>query len=262
MRTSTLLLSALGATVFAAPTLPVLNPDAALPGSIDTVSEYFNMLASKVQASKLMSLAPVCDLSKAQLPVLTGATTLPPPTAGFVLKHVALGRGTQNYTCDVNNATAVPAANGAIATLFNASCIAATYPDLAKQLSKVALQFNLTGDETKMSPSNLAVTGSHWFPNLTTPFFNLDVSRDLKLGQAACAKNNSAPAPADAAKGQQGEPAVPWLKLVTKAGTTGDLQEVYRVETAGGSAPATCKGMPASFTVQYAAEYWFYAGKK
>lgn len=35
---------------------------------IETVSEYFNMLAQKVQAGKDMMVAPVCDLSKAVMP--------------------------------------------------------------------------------------------------------------------------------------------------------------------------------------------------
>src|SRR2546430_2496894 len=43
---------------------------------------------------------------------------LPPPN-GTVLKHVALGLGTQNYTCATPQSTAVPAANGAKAQLYD-----------------------------------------------------------------------------------------------------------------------------------------------
>jgi hypothetical protein len=39
-----------------------------------------------------------------------------------------------------------------------------------------------------------------------------------------------------------------------KSGSYGDLQEIYRVNTAGGNPPATCAGMPATFEVEYAAE--------
>lgn len=119
-------------------------------------------------------------------------------------------------------------------------------------LPKVALQFNVT-DAPKLAPSNLVVSGVHYFTNLTTPFFNLD-SASAKLGQAGCSKNASVSAPPDAPKGQQGEAAVAWLKLLTRTGATGELQEVYRLETAGGSAPATCVGMPAAFEVQYSAQ--------
>ncbi|KAB5575915.1 hypothetical protein GE09DRAFT_1215654 [Coniochaeta sp. 2T2.1] len=255
MRASILLASALGATVFAAPATPTFNADAAAPGGLDSVAEYFNMLAVKVKESRKMAAAPICDLSKAQMPIAS-PTPLPPPAAGYILKHVAIGRGTQNYTCDTKNATAVPVGNGALATLYNASCIASAYPDLLNTLPKVAIQFNLT-DVPKMPPSNLVVSGIHYFTTATTPFFNLDIGAE-KLGQANTAKNASVPAPADAPKGQGGEAAVAWLKLNTKPGATGDLTEVYRLETAGGSAPATCVGMPAEFNVEYSAQYWFF----
>jgi hypothetical protein len=76
------------------------------------------------------------------------------------------------------------------------------------------------------------------------------------VGFAPCAKNNSVPAPAGASVGQNGVGlgAVPWLKLTTREGATGGLEEVYRVNTAGGVAPATCGSIQGTFEVQYAAE--------
>lgn len=165
---------------------------------------------------------------------------------------MAIGRGTQNYTCDANNATAAPVAFGAKATLYNASCIAGLYPDVLNSLPEVALQFNIT-DAAEMAPSNLIVSGHHFFISMTTPFFDLNTAT-MQLGEAPCAKNASITAPAGSPKGREGEGAVTWLKLTTKAGATGNLQEVFRVQTAGGSAPATCAGMPAAFEVQYAAQ--------
>lgn len=183
------------------------------------------------------------------------STPLPSPGAGLVLKHVAIGRGTQNYTCGTN-ATAAPVAAGALATLYNATCIAATYPDLLASLPNVALQFKLPEQNRPLPPpSNLAISGHHYFTNATTPLFDLD-STSSKLGIAPCAKNSSTPAPANASKGQnnQGFGAVAWLKLLTIDGATGNLQEVYRVNTAGGQPPATCAGINGAFEVQYAAE--------
>lgn len=184
-------------------------------------------------------------------------TALPPISSGLVLKHVAIGRGTQNYSCDTTNATAPPAAIGAIATLYNASCVASSYPDLLALLPSVALQFNLTSESQQtLTPSNLAISGHHLFTNNTTPFFNLDTVPTMQLGVAPCAKNNSVPAPTNAPVGQYntGFGAVSWLKLTTRSGATGNLEEVYRVNTAGGNPPATCAGMPATFEVQYASE--------
>ncbi|KAI4602050.1 hypothetical protein KJ359_010916 [Pestalotiopsis sp. 9143b] len=252
MHSSILLTAALGAmTAMAAPTYPSLNVHAAEPGSSETVSEYFNMLATKVQESKQMAVAPVCDLSTVELPV--APTPLPAVSAGLALKHVAVGRGTQNYTCDTTNATAAPVQIGAMATLFNASCIISTYPDLTNMVTRLALQFDLSAEETRLGPSNLAISGQHFFTNATTPFFNMD-RPNLELGEAPCQKLNATNAPADATKGPNGSAAVPWLKLSTREGATGNLQEVYRVQTAGGSAPATCAGMAASFEVQYSAQ--------
>lgn len=58
--------------------------------------------------------------------------------------------------------------------------------------------------------------------------------------------------------GDNGEGAVPWLKLTAQDPKGQILQEVYRVNTAGGSPPTSCQGMAATFEVQYAAEYWVY----
>jgi hypothetical protein len=184
-------------------------------------------------------------------------TPLPPPSSGLSLKHVAIGRGTQNYSCTTGNDTAAPFALGAVATLYNATCIASTYPDLLSILPSVALQFNLTSaNQASLAPSNLAISGHHFFTNTTTPFFNLDTTA-MALGFVPCAKNNTVSAPAGSPKGQAGvgNGAVAWLKLVARQGATGDLEEVYRVNTAGGNPPATCAGMPDTFEVQYAAEY-------
>jgi hypothetical protein len=183
-------------------------------------------------------------------------TPLPPVSAGLTLKHVAIGRGTQNYTCSTTNATAAPVSIGAFATLYNATCVASTYPDLLTALPNVALQFNLTSnDQATLSPSYLAISGHHYFSNTTTPTFDLDTA-SLNLGFAPCSKNNTVNAPPGAPLGQGGEGngSVAWLKLLTRDGSTGNLEEVYRVNTAGGNPPATCAGMPATFEVQYASE--------
>lgn len=218
-----------------------------------------------------MAAAPVCDMNNAVMPVAckystfqlalyrpnntTAPTPLAPPTAGLQLKHVAIGRGTQNYSCGTNE-TAAPLALGAVATLYNASCVASTYPDLLAMLPNVALQFNLsTANQATLSPSNLAISGHHYFANTTTPTFNLNTTA-MDLGFAPCSKNASVPAPAGAPVGQDntGYGAVPWLRLLTRDGATGNLEEVYRINTAGGNPPATCAGMPTTFEVQYAAE--------
>ncbi|TAQ85678.1 hypothetical protein B7494_g5992 [Chlorociboria aeruginascens] len=248
------IVSALCATALAAPPTTTF----AAPGDMKVLSEYFSMLGQKVEAGKRMATAPVCNLNNAALPV-DSPTPLPAVSQGLTLKHVAVGRGIQNYTC-TSNPTDVPVSIGAIATLYNATCLAATYPDLLAMLPNVALQFNIESNTTKSLPvSNLIVSGHHYFSNTTTPAFNLDTA-NMQLGIAPCSKNNTEAAPAGASVGQngQGNGAVAWLKLIAREGATGGLEEVYRLNTAGGNPPATCAGMPSTFEVQYAAEYWFF----
>ncbi|KAN0115079.1 malate dehydrogenase [Hyaloscypha variabilis] len=259
MFSKVLVTSALCAVAFASPFLPYSQQAAQRPAEMQVLSDYFSMLGQKVQAGRQMSEAPVCNLDNAVLPV-DSAAPLPPVSEGLTLKHVAIGRGIQNYTCSQTNATAPPVSIGAVATLYNASCVASTYPDLLTLLPNVALQFNLTSDDqATLSPSYLAISGHHYFANTTTPTFNLDTASQ-DLGFAPCSKNNTSLAPTGSPAGQggQGHGSVAWLKLVTREGATGNLEEVYRVNTAGGNPPATCAGMPATFEVQYAAEYWFF----
>jgi hypothetical protein len=145
---------------------------------------------------------------------------------------------------------------GAVATLFNASCVASTYPDVLATIPNVALQFNLPDDNVEiLNPVGLSISGHHFFLDTKTPFFNLDTDA-MTLGHAACSKNASVPAPAGSPKGQggQGYGSVPWLRLLTKPGATGNLMNVYRVNTAGGAAPPSCSGQPAAFQIQYASE--------
>ncbi|KAH7032863.1 uncharacterized protein B0I36DRAFT_320183 [Microdochium trichocladiopsis] len=266
--------------VNAAPTWPKISPAALSSGGLEHVSAYFNLLADKISQgggpaglggpNSPAAAAPSCDLSRAVLPQAP-VNPLEPPSPGLVLKHVAVGRGTQNYTCDTSNPGAAPVANGAMATLFNASCVAASYPDVAGKLAALSLQFPLSAfptsdDETvRMGPSNLLVSGKHFFLDGKTPYFNLDTKNFGQVGHATFSKKSGTDAPSNAPTGLQGEKAVAWLKLVAggsdavKIAATGGLQEVYRVETAGGSPPATCQGMAPTFEVEYATQYWFYA---
>lgn len=248
MRFSTVLVSAFAVAVSAAPTFPTLNiKDVINPeDTLVALSEYFNLLASKVQLAKILSQAPTCDVATAKMP--TVGDDLLPPSVGLKVKSVVIGRGTQNYTCEAGNAAAQPKPAGAVATLFDASCVAALHPDLLEKIPAMSLRFNLS-DPEQLGASPLPVVGVHYFKDAKTPFF------DIGDGVVAYVKKaDDAPAPATAAKGQKGEAAVAWLKLTSVEGTTGDIKEVYRVNTAGGAPPATCEGMAATFEVQYATE--------
>jgi hypothetical protein len=70
----------------------------------------------------------------------------------------------------------------------------------------------------------------------------------------------SSDAPADAVEDLDGNGygAVPWLYLETTNATVGSIRGIYRLNTAGGNLPTTCSGMPDTFDMDYAAEYWVY----
>ncbi|KAF1997747.1 hypothetical protein P154DRAFT_391523, partial [Amniculicola lignicola CBS 123094] len=168
---------------------------------------------------------PTCNLATTPQP----SNTLTPPTTGLTLVLIAQGHGTQNYTC--TNATAVPAAIGAVASLFNASCSVASGASLSS-----------------ISESASAI-GAHFFVDSTTPEFDI-----IGLGDTQAKKVESMVAPV--------ANAVPWLKLeATVSATTGPVREIYRLNTEGGVAPATCEGVVAGGTVkvEYSAQYWIYA---
>lgn len=112
-----------------------------------------------------------------------------------------------------------------------------------------------------MAPSNLLLSGHHYFSDSTTPTFDL-VTSNGDFGVTYSKKKSASVAPAPVGKSSIiGYGNVPWLQLqaVVLSGSEGVVQEVYRLNTAGGTPPPTCAGQQAQFVVQYAAEYWFYA---
>ncbi|KAI6800911.1 hypothetical protein KC363_g5513 [Hortaea werneckii] len=202
--------------------------------------------------------AATCNLAQASLP--QPPIALPTPAEGLALSHVAIGRGTQNYTCDLQNATAVPKPVGAVATLFNVSCMAADIPELMEKLPSIALNLPVPSADNALSPAYQDMSGHHYFVDDTTPFFNMDTALH-QYGTGAFQKANASAAPGSAPKGQygSGDGSVAWLKLDAKDTATGQtFQEVYRTNTAGGSPPDMCTGMQEAFEVQYSALYWIY----
>jgi hypothetical protein len=188
-----------------------------------------NTVNTTLPAEPAGPAAPACNLAGVSQP----ASGLPPPSANLIL--IALGQGTQNYTCA--NTTATPSAIGAVAQLFNASC---------------ALSSNPTANTAALgSIEETASIGAHFFLDNTTPDFDI-----FGLGNTVAKKINDVPAP-DAVKD------VKWLKLQAQdvASTNSGVKEIYRLNTVGGQPPASCAGVAAGevFTVGYEAQYWVYA---
>ncbi|RMZ79025.1 hypothetical protein DV737_g3601, partial [Chaetothyriales sp. CBS 132003] len=244
------------------------------------LASYYSAVAQHIQDARASGAGtPTCDLSNVTLP--TAPTPLPSPD-GLSLSLVVVGRGVQNYTCANSTAEATPVALGALATLYNASCLAANYPDLLSMIPNIVLNMpnpSLVDSPTTLGLSDIDLSGHHFFATNTTPTFELDSASNPSshLGIVVGKKAANSTAPASAPQGKYG--AVPWLYLsATNASETvgsqgavrvgadvnGDeWKAVYRLLTAGGSNPKTCKGQNATsegFSIDYSAVYYFYKG--
>jgi hypothetical protein len=123
----------------------------------------------------------------------------------------------------------------------------------------LALDGKTPHDGARMEPGHLDESAHHFFSDLKTPVFAFNTGNGPDLGTVSLTKANDSNAPATAPKGTANEGAVKWLRLNSKIPTTGNIKAVYRINTAGGNPPTTCGSSPANFSVEYAAEYWFYA---
>jgi hypothetical protein len=144
---------------------------------------------------------------------------------------------------------------GAIASLFNATCDAARL-NVATLAQVTTLSLNYAIPTSAEATARLS--GHHQFTAAGTPLFMLQTDA-VNYGRVEAKVDAKSPAPEGASKGTNGLGSVPWLKLKATVEEDWQYGEVYRVHTAGGQAPKTCEGSAASFSVEYSAQYWFYA---
>lgn len=170
----------------------------------------------------------------------------------------------QNYTCPDSSPSTTPVAIGAVASLYNATGTQCNYPSLATMMTNLVINYPLPKNpNANFQPTNILLSGLHYFSDSGVPIFDLDLTKKAQYGYAMTKKDSASPAPSDAPKGPNGEAAVPWLKLNTIDGSRGGMRHVYRVNTVGGSPPKTCEGrQPGVFSVEYSTQYWFYAANE
>ncbi|KOS22738.1 hypothetical protein ESCO_003497 [Escovopsis weberi] len=216
------------------------------------------------------------------LPVNGGPSELPQPPAGLKLQRIALGLGTQNYTC--SHPGADPVSTGALAMFYDITSLfpgqsqaslsqsaVDALPAFAVNNLRIPLNFDpVPGDKfacslTSPFPADAPLRfsscddpapllGHHFFDADGTPVFDLPAANIHLVAK----KDASADAPAAADKGPEGTGAVAWLKLSAKdgAGSFG-ASLVYRVETAGGN-PHGCSNGTTVDSTPYSAQYWFF----
>jgi len=120
---------------------------------------------------------------------------------------------------------------------------------LVEQAPAIAYKYPIPADNSAFV--NMMQSAHHYFLDTTTPFFDFTTA-DHNYGTVAAKKFAASNAPNVTFD-------VPWLKLNAISNTGNSIKEIYRVNTVGGAAPATCAGQPSIIYVQYSAEYMFYA---
>lgn len=97
------------------------------------------------------------------------------------------------------------------------------------------------------------MVGHHFF-SVDTPIFALDQLAERPYPVAQVSKLSEVDAPRPSCADDQAA-VIKWLYLQDTTGISrGGIDTVYRVETAGGNKPSTCKGQKSHFEVEYTAQ--------
>ncbi|KAI0179431.1 hypothetical protein GGR52DRAFT_306608 [Hypoxylon sp. FL1284] len=223
------------------------------------------------------------------LPTTGTSNELQGPPENATLKHILVGHGIQNYTCGAAGSKA--AAIGALAVVWEitdlypgmspSSLSAADFADLpSKVLRTTPMPLNMapaTGNSSSAAtwtrgavvaapfpaPADLAIrdvaapvrfVGHHFFDATNTPTFDLSAAGERFSGK----KDGDVAAPPGSDPGvDPATGAADWLRLGDKGGSTGGVQLVFRVRTAGGNAEP-CGAAGEAQSIPYAAQYWVY----
>ncbi|KAJ7067689.1 hypothetical protein B0H15DRAFT_152994 [Mycena belliarum] len=200
-----------------------------------------------------------CDTSKAVMDLPAGQTALVSPTSAALF--VMLGVGIQNYTC--TSATSTYASIGAVASLFDISCL-----DKKPQFSSIqSTAFKIWDSPASLKASASSIgarvgapklLGFHYFvtaPSGTGISPKWDFTSTGKFaGDASAyvlgAKVGDIPAPTSPATN------VDWLALNNAQGSL--ASKIFRIDTVGGQPPTSCIPGSAPIEVKYTAKYYLY----
>ncbi|KAJ4481993.1 hypothetical protein J3R30DRAFT_2110765 [Lentinula aciculospora] len=202
-----------------------------------------------------------CDVSTASID--TSGTTLPAPS--FSPSFIGLGVGTQNYTC---GSAGTYTSTGAFAELFDVSCLVGQASFTSLQSTAFAAwnsssSTSVSSTSSILSSANVISSpitlGQHYF--ITNPVTGSGLSPKWDFTSNALAGDADAfvvGTKVDDVAAPTGSVDVDWLYLTNLTGTLAN--EVYRIDTQGGQAPASCTSGSADITVKYTAMYWLTGG--
>ncbi|OAX36774.1 hypothetical protein K503DRAFT_772207 [Rhizopogon vinicolor AM-OR11-026] len=198
-----------------------------------------------------------CDLSNARLQVPSNQTQLVAPT--YAPSYIALGVGTQNYTCNTSSSAYI--LYGAVAELFDTSCLYGTpafdsaptvvYDAWSAAYDLVTPQELIT---TLGLLPNPTVLGQHYYvPNPVGT--GLSPKWDFTSSGATAGNPNAyviGVKVGDLPSSNSSN-----IDNLMINGIEGELAtEIFRVESNGGQPPSQCSD--ANITVKYTAQYWFF----
>jgi Protein of unknown function (DUF3455) len=178
------------------------------------------------------------------LTLSSGIHALPLPAADKVLKYLTLGRGIMTYEChNTISGDDQPAYLYQNTDLYDVAPLAQNLPD-EDALHALVPQF-CEYDYPELSNTSASCVGRIYnqFGHTVVDLFGFSVPAfTIEITWAI-------PSPAGQAVNGYWD----------HSATVDKDWEMYRVETAGGVTPTTCKGHENStINVAYAAEYWFY----
>lgn len=206
-------------------TVALVDATSVLPGPL-RLAATFSRISKELDHISLGN----CSLANAKLPLNDTKTQLPDPSPGLNLKYIALGRGTQNYSCPASTNShnsrdaSKPDSTGAAATLFDASCIASMSLTLLHEMPAVIGQaplgpVALLGELLSLTTnsSNLII-GEHYFDAAGEPYFDLKLSGSDTWMSTQKDASATAPKRVTRIAGDNGDQDVAWLKLSSKEG--------------------------------------------
>ncbi|KII95430.1 hypothetical protein PLICRDRAFT_34283 [Plicaturopsis crispa FD-325 SS-3] len=201
-----------------------------------------------------------CDITQAKPDLPAGQTALVAPSGGP--SFIALAIGVQNYTCS-NTSTYTNI--GAVATLFDASCLYGTpaFDDAqttAYNAWKQAPPSASPADVEAQLKTTPAVLGYHYY--VTNPTTGTGVSPKWDFTSAKFAGNANAFV-VGAKAGDIASPAgnasnVDWLSVNPVQGSL--ASKIFRIDTVNGQPPSSCTQGSPVLSVKYTAKYWLYGG--
>lgn len=139
------------------------------------------------------------------------------------MKYALLGRGTMNYTCtDVNNG--FPRTNGAVAILYDASCLASYHSSLMHEMVGGFLQFEqgiplLAAAVTGRLADEKLVVGHHTFADQAQVVFDFRMNGNTDYFVGGGPDRVDAPDFAYKGVNNEGGGAVQWAKWTAQGGS-------------------------------------------